>query len=178
MEAMEYFRDRENPNRISAVRWHNLGEAHCFSGGGYVGPSLSASCSLVYPLPIGYDNYEPTVTRRTEYVFVARCKNCHREFHLNPDVPIAPAYCGLGMTHGCGSSEWHVFKRLIEVEPDSEYVDDCIYSDTRVTKQHRLVGTYVEPGCLTLPPMTRKEVSTFRKKWEQLVHRVKAETFS
>jgi len=116
---------------VETVRWHNLKEAHCFSGGSFVAPPLSGGYFSAYRVP------EPTVTRRPKYVFVARCKNCHREFHLDPDVPIAPAYCGLGMTHGCGSSEWHVFKRLIEVEPDSEYVDDCIYSDTRVTKQHR-----------------------------------------
>jgi len=155
---------------MDIVRWHNLEEAHWFSGGPYVAPPLSGGgyCSLY---PMSYS--EPTVTRRSEYVFVARCKNCHREFHLNPDVPIAPVYCGLGMTHGCGSSEWHVFKRLIEVEPDSEYVDDCIYSDTRVTKQHRLVGTYVEPGCLTLPSMTKKEASTFREKWERVIRHVR-----
>jgi len=158
---------------METVRWHNLGEARCFSGGSYVAPPLSASCSLAYPMSFP----EPTITRRLEYAFVARCKNCHREYHLDPNTPIPPVYCGLGTTHGCGSSEWHVFKRLIEVEPDPEYVDDCIYSDTRVTKQHRLVGAYVEPGCLTLPSMTRKEVSVFRKKWKQMIHRVSEGSF-
>lgn len=136
---------------IETVRWHNLGGV----------PPLSASPYSVYPVHY----YKSTVTRRPEYVFVARCKQCHREYHLDPDKPIAPIYCGVGITHGCGTSEWDVFKRRIEVETEDEYVDDCAYSDTRVTKQHRLVGTYVEPGCITLPPMTRKEINRFYQAW-------------
>ena len=144
-------------------------------------PPFSGGAAQAWGIAYPIQHYERiAVTRRTEYVFVARCKNCHREFHLDPDVPIAPAYCGLGMTHGCGSSEWHVFKRLIEVEAEDEYVDNCIYSsDTLATP--RPVGScqvgkyYAEPeiGCLTLPRMTRKEVSAFRKKWEQVIRHIR-----
>lgn len=158
----------------TAVHWHNLGEAPCFSGGSYIAPPLSSSHHLTYP--VSYDDYEPTAIQRPEYVFVARCKNCHREYHLDPDRPIPPIYCGLGVTHGCGSSEWHVFKRRIEIEAEDEYVDDCVYSDTQVTKHHRLVGTYVEPGCITLPSMTEKEVSTLREKWKRILYRVRSES--
>ncbi|GAG31130.1 unnamed protein product [marine sediment metagenome] len=157
------------------VQEYGLGYAPCFSSNAGFAPPLSASYYPAYPVV----HPEPAVIQHPKYVFVAKCKNCHREYHLDPNRPIPPAYCGLGMTHGCGSSEWHVLKRLIEVEAD-EYVDDCAYhdDDMLVTRPRAScqVGTYYaepEPGCITLPPMTRKDADTFREKWNRAMHRVK-----
>ena len=109
---------------LEAVRWHNLGSAPCFSSSAYFAPSVAGDYYPAYPV----DNPTRKVVQTPEYVFVARCKNCQREFHLDPDRPIPPGFCGLGTTHGCGSSDWHVFKRQIEVEKEPEYQDDCVYS--------------------------------------------------
>lgn len=168
------------------VRWHDLGAAPCFSGSAGFAPSLSSSHYPAYPMP----HPEPEIIRYPEYVFVAQCKNCQREYHLDPDRPIPPAFCGLGLTHGCGSSEWRVFKRLIEVEEDPEYQDDCVYSDSdavpgtpcseynemRLEKHYRKAPHI--PGIVSLPPhATEEEVNMLRWQWEAVIRRVRTEAF-
>ena len=151
------------------IRWHNLGHAPCFSASSYLAPAvIGGPYQGVYP--VAYDNYEPETIQRPEYAFVAQCKNCHREFHLDPDSPIPPAFCGLGMTHGCGSSDWHVFKRLIEVEIEDKYQDDCVYGGDDSLQ----VEKFCRPvGMVELPPMNEKEASTFREKWGQVIRHVR-----
>lgn len=137
------------------VRMCIIQSAPSFSGGGYVPSFVSGPINPVF-------NERVSIKRRPEFAFVARCKRCHREFHLDPNTPVPPAFCGLGITHGCGASDWHVFKRSIEVEVDPEYVDDCIYSDTH-----------------TFPPdVTEERIDSLQEMWKHQLSRVHTADYS